>query len=65
MKKILLFYSLKDFFFCENNLIFKYYLTNEQKMLKQYHKRETLNIVVLKAKKFKLKINKNNLLKDE
>ena len=38
---------------------------NAQKLFKQYYKRETLNIVVLKAKKFRLKINKSNFLKSE
>ena len=55
----------KSFFFCEDNWIFKHYLTNAQKLFKQYHKRKTSNIVVSKTKKFKLKIDKNDFLKSE
>ena len=55
----------KGFFFCEDNWIFKHYLMNAQKLLKQYHKRETSNIVILKTKKLKLKIDKNDFLKNE
>ena len=38
---------------------------NAQKLFKQYHKHETSNIVVLKMKKFKLKIDKNDFLKNK
>ena len=55
----------KSFFFCEDNWIFKHYLTNAQKLLKQYHKRETSNIVVFKTKKLRLKIDKNDFSKSE
>ena len=59
-KKLYYFVRWKNFSFCENSWIFKHYLTNAQKLLKQYHKRETLNIVVLKIKKFRLKIDKSD-----
>ena len=64
-KKFYYFVCWKNFLFCENNWIFKHYLTNAQELFKQYHKRKTLNIVVLKTKKFRLKINKNDLLKNK
>ena len=64
-KKLYYFVRWKSFSLCEDNWIFKYYLTNAQKLLKQYYKRETSNIVVLKVKKLKLKIDKNNFLKNE
>ena len=38
---------------------------NAQKLFKQYYKRETLNIIVLKTKKLRLKINKNDFLKNK
>ena len=55
----------KSFFFCEDSWIFKHYLTNAQKLLKQYYKRETSNIVVFKTKKFRLRIDKSDLSKSE
>ena len=55
----------KNFSFCENNWIFKHYLTNAQKLLKQYYKRKTSNIVVFKTKKLKLRIDKSDLSKNE
>ena len=64
-EKFYYFVRWKDFLFCENNWIFKHYLTNAQKLFKQYHKRETSNIVVLKTKKLKLKIDKNDFFKSE
>ena len=64
-EKLYYFVRWKSFFLCENNWIFKHYLTNAQKLLKQYHKRETSNIVVFKTKKLKLKINKNDFSKSE
>ena len=62
-EKFYYFVHWKNFLFRENNWIFKYYLTNAQKLLKQYHKRKTLNIVVFKTKKLRLKIDKNNFWK--
>ena len=64
-KKFYYFVCWKNFPFCENSWIFKHYLTNAQKLFKQYYKRETSNIVVSKMKKFKLKIDKNDFLKSE
>ena len=64
-EKFYYFVRWKNFLFCENNWIFKHYLMNAQKLFKQYHKREASNIVVLKTKKFRLKIDKNDFLKDE
>ena len=64
-KKFYYFVRWKNFFFCEDNWIFKHCLTNAQKLLKQYHKRETSNIVVFKIKKFKLKVDKSDLSKSE
>ena len=64
-EKLYYFVCWKNFFFCKDNWIFKYYLTNAQKLLKQYYKRETSNIVVLKTKKLKLKVDKNNFSKSE
>ena len=55
----------KNFFFCEDNWIFKHYLTNAQKLLKQYYKREISNIVVFKTKKLRLKVDKNDFSKNE
>ena len=59
-KKFYYFVRWKSFFFCENSWIFKHYLTNVQKLFKQYYKHKTSNIVVSKTKKFKLKIDKND-----
>ena len=64
-EKLYYFVRWKNFSLCENNWIFKHYLTNAQKLLKQYHKRETLNIVVFKTKKLRLKIDKSDFLKSE
>ena len=64
-KKFYYFVCWKNFSFCEDSWIFKHYLTNAQELFKQYHKRETSNIVVSKAKKLRLKINKNDLSKNK
>ena len=64
-EKFYYFVRWKNFSLCENNWIFKHYLTNAQKLLKQYHKRETSNIVVFKTKKLRLRINKSDFLKSE
>ena len=64
-KKFYYFVCWKSFSFCEDNWISKHYLTNAQKLFKQYHKRETSNIVVLKTKKLRLKINKNDFSKNK
>ena len=64
-EKFYYFVRWKNFSLCENNWIFKYYLTNAQKLLKQYHKRKTSNIVVFKTEKLRLKIDKSDLLKSE
>ena len=64
-EKFYYFVRWKNFFFCEDNWIFKHYLTNAQKLLKQYHKRETSNIVVFKIKKLRLKIDKSDFSKSE
>ena len=64
-KKFYYFVRWKNFLFCKNSWIFKHYLTNAQKLLKQYHKRETSNIVVFKTKKFRLKVDKNDFSKSE
>ena len=64
-EKLYYFVRWNNFSFCEDNWIFKHYLTNAQKLLKQYYKRETSNIVVFKTKKLRLKIDKNNFLKNK
>ena len=64
-EKFYYFVRWKNFLFCENNWIFKHYLTNAQKLLKQYHKRKTSNIVVFKTKKLRLKIDKSDFSKSE
>ena len=64
-KKFYYFVRWKNFSLCKDNWIFKHYLTNAQKLLKQYHKRKTSNIVVFKIKKLRLKIDKNNFSKSE
>ena len=64
-KKFYYFVRWKEFFFCENNWIFKHYLTNAQNMFKQYHKRELFITMMFKAKKSKFQIQKKNLLKEE
>ena len=64
-EKLYYFVRWKNFSLCENNWIFKHYLTNAQKLLKQYHKRETSNIVVFKTKKLRLRIDKSDFLKSE
>ena len=46
----------KEFSFCENNWIFKHYLTNAQNLLKQYHKREFFITMMFKTKKSKFQI---------
>ena len=55
----------KEFLFCENNWIFKHYLTNAQNMFKQYYKHESFIKVMLKTKKSKFRIRKKNLLKEK
>ena len=55
----------KKFPLCEDNWVFKHYLTNAQNMLKRYHKRESFITVMLKTKKSKLRIQKKNLSKKE
>ena len=55
----------KEFPFCENSWIFKYYLTNAQNLLKQYYKREFSIIMMFKIKKLKLRIWKKDFLKKE
>ena len=55
----------KEFPLCENNWIFKHYLTNAQNILKRYHKRKSFITVMFKTKKSKLRIRKKNLLKEE
>ena len=64
-EKLYYFVCWKSFSLCEDNWIFKHYLMNAQKLLKQYHKRKTLNIVVFKTKKLRLKIDKSDFLKSE
>ena len=55
----------KEFLFCENNWIFKHYLTNAQNMLKRYHKRESFITMMSKTKKLKLRIRKKDFSKEE
>ena len=55
----------KGFSLCEDNWIFKHYLTNAQNMFKRYHKRKFSITVMLKTKKSKLRIQKENLSKKE
>ena len=55
----------KEFLFCEDNWIFKYYLMNAQNILKRYHKHESFITIMFKAKKSKLRIQKKNLSKKE
>ena len=64
-EKLYYFVRWKNFLLCEDNWVFKHYLMNAQKLLKQYYKRETSNIVVFKTKKLRLKIDKNNFSKSE
>ena len=64
-EKLYYFVRWKSFFLCEDSWIFKHYLTNAQKLLKQYHKRKTSNIVVFKTKKLRLRIDKSDLSKNE
>ena len=53
----------KEFFFCEDNWIFKHYLAIPQNILKRYHKRRSFITVMSKTKKSRLRIRKKNLLK--
>ena len=53
-EKFYYFVRWKNFSLCKNSWIFKHYLTNAQKLLKQYHKRKTSNIIVLKIKSVRL-----------
>ena len=53
-KKFYYFVRWKEFFFCENNWIFKYYLTNAQNMFKQYHKHKFFITMIFKIKKSRL-----------
>ena len=46
----------KRFPLCEDNWIFKHYLTNAQNMLKRYHKRESFITVMSKTKKLRFRI---------
>ena len=62
-RKFYYFVRWKRFPLCENNWIFKYYLTNAQNMLKQYHKRESFITMMFKTKKSKLRIQKKNFSK--
>ena len=55
----------KEFPLCENNWIFKHYLTNAQNIFKRYHKRESFITVMFKTKKSRLRIRKKNFLKEE
>ena len=55
----------KRFPLCEDNWIFKHYLTNAQNMLKRYHKRESFITVMFKTKKSRLRIRKKNLSKEK
>ena len=55
----------KEFPSCEDNWIFKHYLTNAQNMLKRYHKRESFITVEFKTKKLRLRIQKEDFLKEE
>ena len=55
----------KEFPLCEDNWIFKHYLTNAQNMLKHYHKRESFITVMFKTKKSKLRIRKKIFSKEE
>ena len=64
-EKLYYFVRWKSFLLCKDSWIFKHYLTNAQKLLKQYYKREISNIVVLKTKKLRLKIDKNDFSKNE
>ena len=64
-EKFYYFVRWKEFPLCENNWIFKHYLTNAQNMLKRYHKRESFITVMSKTKKSRLRIRKKNLSKEE
>ena len=64
-KKFYYFVRWKEFPLCEDNWIFKHYLTNAQDMLKRYHKRKSSITVMLKTKKSRLRIRKRNLSKKE
>ena len=55
----------KKFFSCEDNWIFKHYLTNVQNMLKCYYKRESFITMMFEIKKSRLRIKKKNLSKKE
>ena len=50
----------KRFSFCEDNWIFKHYLTNAQNMLKRYHKRESFITMMLKTKQSRFRIQKKS-----
>ena len=62
-----LYYSVrwKRFSFCEDNWIFKHYLTNAQNMFKRYYKRESFITVMFKTKKSRLRIRKKKFSKKE
>ena len=64
-RKFYYFVRWKEFFFCENNWIFKHYLTNAQNMLKQYHKHESFITIMLKIKKSRLRIRKKDFSKEK
>ena len=57
-KKLYYLVRWKEFSLCENNWIFKHYLTNAQNMFKHYHKREFFITVMFKTKKSRLRIRK-------
>ena len=64
-EKFYYFVRWKEFPFCEDNWIFKHYLTNVQNMFKRYHKRESFITVMFKAKKSRLQIRKKDFSKEE
>ena len=55
----------KRFPLCEDNWIFKHYLTNAQNMLKRYHKRESFITMIFKTKKSRFRIWKKDFSKKE
>ena len=64
-RKSYYFVRWKEFLLCENNWIFKHYLTNAQDMFKQYYKREFFITIMFKTKKSRFRIRKKNLLKEK
>ena len=55
----------KEFLFCKDNWIFKHYLANAQNMLKRYHKCKSFITMMLKTKKSRFRIQKENFSKEE